>query len=1683
MKKLLAVLLAFAMVLPQNVNANKTLVDTDDSKVIQSTVDQKQTGNYSVSGNLYVDVDMSQLWMMSADASTGIEATLSHQGTSVDMAVFSGSSGTFTLLGYNATYNVTTRLGMNGETIGFEIQVLGLPQGNDYEFTMRGNGFTTVSKVFHLQDYSIHLGMDNQSMFIIGDVNNDTYVNDADYNLLLENMGSDDQKYDLNRDGVVDILDLSYVHQTLGNRKQDVVESNGSPIINPANVAASLQDSSVEITQGDLHDLLVDDVNRNVSIALKDSSAVISEATPVSFDLDLQTPKQMSKIEIDSIPGDNQITDGVISLVTVVDGKEVIENVNMNTAARSMRADDSKIVIDLGKQVAVKKITIKITGTKNNTNLAEIAKVDFINDVYKEIPKPESSFPKNLTAQAGSEQIIVDWDKVTNVTGYEVSYRYVNPKTNKNETKTVKTDQNSLLLDGLTNYVSYEIRVQSVTDDGWKSGYGESVTATPIPSEKPAAPDYVTATGGFRSIDVSWKKMENTLHYSVYYKKEGDTDFQAIHDIQTNAYTLMNLEDDTNYLVYVTGHNEIGESNKSLTASATTAALSPTITPNYKLINTANEETGVTNHIQDVTYKAGTTSSGNKFDIVDNDQVTHWQLNSWDSGGYNNFKNGPLVEFDQEYQMSEFVIIPSYNKVGNIFYVKIEYMDADGNVFNKTSGISLRRLVDKQDKVYYRIVLNEPISAKKVRLSTANYSATGNMNISEIKFYHHDSIKTDIANLFVDDLRIQLAPGVTIDQINALDAYLDAGDEVSGERHPDYTSLKQEVQYARDILEDKQISDDIITVDQNVSTANDGHLQFVSTLADAQPLGIAANAGDELTIYVGAESGAKGGVQLVFTQYYAEASRWHQTVNLSVGKNIVTVPKIVSTQGETGGSIYIRYTGARPNYAAGSEKAIRVRVSGGTKIPYLDVTNTDEATAKERIATYLDELKTYTEVTLPALYADAGLTFDSRTSVLNVTEIMSNKMLLSFPADKTYETIVSNLSTDEEKIERVYQNTLAMEQIAHLAYAQKGLTDGPSAEAVHRMPDTRLNIRYHKMFAGAFMYAGGKHIGIEYNSVPGLLVGRPYTLGADGKMEGGSLYGWGIAHEIGHMIDQQNLVHAEVTNNITSLFEDTLDDATLSRIGTAERMQKIYKKVTSGATGPSIDVFTQLGMYWQLHLAYDDEYNSVDNTNTFFANLHKLYRESSEKASSRDEMDNLFIRRASDVVQKDLTDYFVSWGMTPNAETLRYLQEKGYPKETRKIQYISEEARWKRLENMTPMASDTSVTATLSHEVENGKDSRMVNLTLGVSKDEDKILGYEIIRNGEVVAFTTENEYKDVIGTANNRVFTYEVVAYDYLLNQTAVKKLDPIKISHDGSIAKTNWYITSNVASDQLVEGEEAAPTGLFSAIDDNYDNLYEGNVTKGNVELTVDLSSRQQVAGFKYTAAKTDNALHADTVQQYVVSISTDNQNWTEVAKGSFDVTADQPTELIYFGDKESKQLKIYDAQYVKFTFKQQRVALAELDVIAPPGDNVDFIENGIGILESDYVYDKINGQTIPAGSLVFNGKYRGNPAFNAILLFDEDGNIVAGGEDENGDQIINGILLATLPENEQLGDIADGNWIYWIEPGNFKAEDFEGKTVTANLYRVDNAETNEGQRLVSDTLPQRIGSPLPMIRFDEN
>lgn len=113
-----------------------------------------------------------------------------------------------------------------------------------------------------------------------------------------------------------------------------------------------------------------------------------------------------------------------------------------------------------------------------------------------------------------------------------------------------------------------------------------------------------------------------------------------------------------------------------------------------------------------------------------------------------------------------------------------------------------------------------------------------------------------------------------------------------------------------------------------------------------------------------------------------------------------------------------------------------------------------------------------------------------------------------------------------------------------LFYQHKGLSDDASAaKGKNAWPSQHLNIRYTRMFAGAFMYASGNHIGVEWDSTKFAGVKK------------GSDLGWGLAHEIGHNINQSNYSIAEITNNY---FAQLL---TIKDRGTRFSDENVYRKV------------------------------------------------------------------------------------------------------------------------------------------------------------------------------------------------------------------------------------------------------------------------------------------------------------------------------------------------------------------------------------------------------------------------------------------------------------------------------------------------------------------------------------------
>ncbi len=1602
------------------------------------------------------------------------------------------------LAGENASENI----------VYFALNINNLKK-DTYKLEFSGKNFVTYSTNVTLNDYSKRVNITNEKgMFAIGDVNGDNIINDDDINIMFNAIKNNNKEYDLNLDDKVDIADLNYVTANKNSEEKKPSITNTSAILNSNNISFNIGESIIE--SGDLNNIFKD---TETAVTLKQNGEDPIEVTLNLAGNDNKEEVLMSEVRVNFGSNAENMPKGAMLRIETSTGEikelPIIESTNNENDDNSVvpfteeEVEGTK-VISLGGEVAVKKVTIVITETGSN-NLADIAKVEFLNNVKVETKAPaDLSKPKYVEIDNSvSEQLTVSFQNVPNVTGYEINI--VGPKINSR----FQTTFTSFTIEDLDNYKEYKIKVRSVNGE-WYSPWTDEYTAIPETRNVPPAVDMVNATPTIGGIDFSWKDMMDTQSYKLYYRIRG-TEKWTVLEVSTNKYNLRGLESGVEYEAYITGVNKNGEGSPSQTVIAKTLELKPTIYPKYNLINTYNSETGKTDHIKSVSYKMGKSyikvgeelTSGNEWTMVDDNPESYWEFEQWQMNSYTKTMDAPLFILDQKYTMNEFVItVPdSYKysyKSTNPNDALVHYWTDEKDI-SANSRITVQAKIeakkDENNRVYYVLKLAEPIETSALQIGL---TVTGNgpsVQIAELKFYNYDSLVDDVADLFADDLRVELKSDVTVEKINELKERADHKN--NGEYNPYRESVLNDLEYAEKILNDKNLNKDIITLNPNISNFYNSHLKFAMTISDYQPLGIAVRGGEQINVYVGSTTG-KVNAELIFTQNYAEASTWNSKYTLKPGQNIIDVPKIGSASAERGGSVYVRYT-SKPD----SNNTIKIRVSGGTKIPVLDTSLLTSATEKkEAIKNYINDLKDYVSK-LNNMYSEYyqgkeyPLAYDKETSALGVTEIVTKHGLWSFSAEAVRDAITTGLDSIDQQVERLYESTESFDEMMEMFYRHKGLKELTSEEATtesyNAIPKARINIRYMRMFAGAFMYAGGYHIGIEYGSIPGVIQGS----------KNNGYFGWGISHEIGHQINQSDLVHAEVTNNVYALLAQTANDTSHSRLEDSKIYDKIYEKVTSHTLGKSQNVFVTLGMYWQLHLAYDKN-KTFNDTDSIFSKINVLTR--TYKNDKKYNKDELLILFASLAAKKNLTNYFEIWGIKPRDEMKDDLQTelKDLEVETKAIYYLNDEARRYILNNGTGISTSTKLTASIS---DTDQKEKRVTINFNVSGESEKILGYEILRNGESIAFVSgdKNSYTDNVGTVNNRAFTYDVVAYDYLLNTIKLdKKLDEVKISHDGSIKKDTFSIESNFKSakdkfdiedadmdyslldvNKLIDGKvDTAFVGTERITNLNIGDKITSSIDDGNAYIIISLNTKMSLSGIKYTALVENGVLDSNSIQKYKIYVSSDKEKWIEARSDTFNIDAKNPSEIVYFmkeGTTSKSQLWTYnDVSYIKIEAidNTKGISGAEIDLLANPGDNVDFKfvndELNVGILEKDYCYltdgcskDSDEGK-IKAGTVVFEGSYRGNPAFNTALLVDA----------KNNNIYYKGTFMAfaELEEDKSVFDVATGTWLFTMTKEEYDRMVKESGKIRAVLYRVNDAETNDGQRITSTStavkLPEKLG-----------
>lgn len=1582
-----------------------------------------------------------------------------------------------------------------------------------------------------------------------GDVNGDGKVSEADtsrlLNLIWENTSNNG--FDLNNDGRVDIADLQLIVQNLGEvPQQSLVEklwiySDVMPVGGTSgDVSGLVSGKGAVLSLANNKDISASNPV-NLQFNLADDSADAADIPEIGG------MKILSPFVNENGETVSDIEAGGV-IVTDKDGKETTFSLDAGGNTRkaspkllkaSARAasvkteSDGSLVLDFGRQIAVKRVIIRINGVrKDNKKLASIAQVEFVNDMEKRIPEPQLDIPSMAEPEPGNEQLGVSWTPQNNVTGYEL---YVEGPAGKSEEilkTTIKVPGNKYTVDSingesLINFKTYTLKVRSV-NGSWKSPWSLEVTGKPEPQSKPAPPDNLKLTAGRDSINAVWKDMDDSSAYMVYYKKSSEPDdkFQPavagfVPDektggngiITTNSFRIGNLAEDTEYTVYVTGWNQLGWGSPSLKSLCKTKNSNPPQLPGYKLLNTSEGEGVLSAHILSATYggHGGAKMEGSHLDteaksalgVADNDYNSYWVKNDWDDGvSYPGNDRGINITLDNNYKMN-FMAFAAYDEEVSLGTVRVDYWNKQEENKQLTVGSRLIKKFDINENPFYIVKFDSAITANKIRLSVGTGYARGNMKIGEIRFYNYDSLEDDIMGLYSDEMHSTLRNDVTASTIDALENRLEKPDSESGEKHPLYNELKLELKTARDILNDKPSPS--YEVINTITGKKDGHLGF-GGLNSWQPLGKTVYKGETLVVYVGHNTKRTGdatNLNLIMTQYHAESNSLSKSsAALKIGRNEITVPEVASVNCERGGQLYVAYSGnsADDKYA--------VRVLGGSDIPVLNVYRKTGAERTSAIRAYIDSLEKHT-ASIEAKHAElheckdapVNYGYDKTNCILNATDIMMEQMMYSLPATQVWEQLASK----EDKVAALDISLQAMEDTMTLFYQHKGLSnDAGTARGNNALPSQHLNIRYMRMFAGAFMYASGNHIGIEFGST-GL---------ASGASSMASL-GWGIAHEIGHDINQGTYAVAEVTNNyfaqlLTGTQRYTLDN--------------VYKKVTSGTTGRASNVFTQLALYWQLHLAFDDQkddHHTYDNYEDQFNNLFfgrvDTYSRNPGKAPQEGlvlgDSDQNLMRLSCAAANKNILPFFERWGMVPDADTIAYAAKYGEP-DTKALYYVNNDARDYRVDHpgKTGIEDRDVITTATASAVAN-----KVEISIETNEDTDLILGYEIIRsmtsNGvtkpQVVGFQPVNPdggatvFTDTVSTVNNRVMSYKVKAVDKFLNYSAEKDAGQVKIQTEGILDKSLWTVETNMVSkdDIKIDTDDNDPDSGYNeknpgsvtaktehtidrVIDNNANTVYNGTVpeTATTAEVTIDMHDTKEVTSLKYsgTALNSNNA---------IIEVSADGSTWTTASTWS-KTTQSGSSEMVWFDsvkeDTRESWIGTYDARYVKLTVTgQTNVSINEIDVCGPVGDNIEFLtaDSGtpsIGILSANFQYGDKAEDFIPEGSLIFTGTYKGNPAYNVVMLYDTEGNVIGANSNETK---AGQVILADVPDNGKLGETSDGTWVYYVEPGQFDAAALAGKGVRGELYRVDDALTLEGERITSDTLAIQIPSVLPEITLTGN
>ena len=342
----------------------------------------------------------------------------------------------------------------------------------------------------------------------------------------------------------------------------------------------------------------------------------------------------------------------------------------------------------------------------------------------------------------------------------------------------------------------------------------------------------------------------------------------------------------------------------------------------------------------------------------------------------------------------------------------------------------------------------------------------------------------------------------------------------------------------------------------------------------------------------------------------------------------------------------------------------------------------------------------------------------------------------------------------------------------------------------------------------------------------------------------GNFSDWGIGHEFGHQIENKDMRLGEVTNNLYSIASQKAMIGYIGRDFTQN--QKIIDKYftfdgTKGFGGFTGDEFElKLGLFERLLVI-------TQITNYFgdeaYSKAARLIRENPSRYSSLGGYQSI-IGAMSEATGYDLVPHFEYYNYPITDKTREFTSQ--FKHLNKKIRYTTIDA-YKKIEDKVQTYSGT--TKAVINNVKNEADG--FTLTLATNDNNKGTIAYEIYRDGKLVGFNRTGTYKDNVDSSKE--YKYEVIAYDYMANQS---------ITSDPFYTKSIIYNPSLNVNDEI----DLVLKSDFNALDYVNATTFDGDeIDKSRIKVinNVDTNVKgkytvtYEVEDRGYTTSKTINVV----------------------------------------------------------------------------------------------------------------------------------------------------------------------------------------------------------------------------------